>query len=363
MAGRREPTGCVGLWELIRRQPCRGHGATGDVLCWESRAVELSVGSVRPVRRKQAPTPNNRSTKFSRYNYETNSAERKVDANEWKSIQSLVERVLELEWAQGEETERERVRDRLFDALRLPVHRMIRSMVADSHLADDITQDALLHLWGKLRSYNPKLASFKAWASRVVINFTYNAVRDHKRATRQEVRESDGMMPDFAEEPLSVFEQAADPAPDPSNQAGDRERLELILECARETLSTDEYLVWLEQVMNGSSYQEIAVLMGRNESWARQTMLRARQRLAAAIVLHSKILTDEEIQGAIMRCQHSEEPLSKAEMDALRDALHPGGERKPPGWRQINLFRQACYKLLPHLLGCLILVLEHFYAR
>ncbi|MCX7925701.1 MAG: sigma-70 family RNA polymerase sigma factor [Fimbriimonadales bacterium] len=286
-----------------------------------------------------------------------------MSATSWEMIQSLVERAMEMECLQGEEMERERVRDRLFSALRPQVHHMIRAMVADSHLVEDITQDALLHLWHWLRSYNPKLAPFRAWASRVVINFTYNAVRNYHRAVRHEVRESDWKIPDLAEEPLPAFEHAADPAPDPSDQAGDRERLELILQCARETLSTDEYLVWLEQVINGTSYQDIAALMERNESWVRQTMLRARQRLAAAMVLHSKILSDEEIQNAITRCQRSEEPLSEAEIHALREALPPGGARKPPGWRQINLFRQACYKLLPHLLGCLLLLLAHCYTR
>lgn len=293
----------------------------------------------------------------SRYNRKSKFVRSKVNTREWETIQSLVERVLELECLPEEEMEREQIRDRLFSLLRPQLYPMVRALVRDPHMADDITQDALLRLWHRLTLYDPKQAPFRAWASRVVINLTYNAVRGYNRTTHHEIRESDWARQDSVEEPLSFLETAPDTEPDPSERAGDKERLELILACARETLSPDEHLVWLEQVMNGSSYQEIADLLGRNEAWARQTMLRARQKLAAAIVLHPKILSDEEIQSAITRCQHSDEPLSETELDVLQDALQFQGERKPPGWRQINLFRQACHKLLPYLLGCLVLAL------
>ncbi len=363
MSGRYEVTKRIRLWELSPRRQGRGLGAAEGVVCLGNpstspdAAMERSKACVAPLAGKSD------STKFSRYNEKSNPAERKVGVNDWEIIQSLVERALELERLHGEEMERERVRDRLFDSLRPQLHRVIRAMVSSADLADDITQEALLHLWGRLTVYNPKLAPFKAWVSRVVINFTYNATRSYNTMVRHETSESDWMSPDLAEDSFSFFERAADPAPDPSEQAADRERLELIIECARKTLNSDEYLVWLQQVVNGASYQEIAILMERNESWARQKMLRARQKLAAAIVLHSNILSDEEIQNAIIRCQHSEEPLSEAELAILRDALQPNGERKPPGWRQLNLFRNACYKLLPYLVSCFFLACWHLWTR
>jgi RNA polymerase sigma factor (sigma-70 family) len=280
-----------------------------------------------------------------------------LDTKEWETIQSLVERALELEYLPEEEIEREQTRDRLFRLLRPQLYQMVRALVRDPHLADDITQDALLRLWHRLTLYNPKRAPFRVWASRVVINLTYNAIRGYNRTAQHEIRDSDWADSDSAEESFSFFETATDAEPDPSEQVGDRERLDLILACAREVLSPDEHLVWLEQVMNGSSYQEIAELLDRNEAWARQTMLRARQKLAAAIILHPRILSDEEIRNAITRCQQSDEPLSATELEVLQDALRLQGARKPPGWRQINLFRQACHKLLPFLLSCLVLVL------
>jgi len=348
-------------WQELSPSPqSLGFGAAESVPLVGSSSAWFNTRLKRREPSAISPPWKQRFAKFSRYNRKSNSARQKVGVNDWEAIQSLVERALELECMPGEEIERERVRNRLFDSLRPQLYRMIRAIVPSADLADDITQDVLLHLWGKLPLYNPKRAPFKAWVSRVVINFTYNAVRSHNQAIRHEVYESNWATPDFAEDSLSFYESAADPTPDPSEQAADRERLELIIECARETLSADEYLVWLQQVMHGASYQEVAALMERNESWARQTMLRARQKLAAAIVLHPNILSDEEIQHAILRCQQSEEPLSEVEHTVLRDALQPSGERKPPGWRQINLFRQACYKLLPYLMSYLLLMWSTF---
>lgn len=291
---------------------------------------------------------------FSRYNKHDKFTEKIVGTGDWEKIQSLVEKALELEFSCGEEIEQEQIRDRLAHLLRPVLARMIRSLAPDPHLVEDLTQDALIHLFQKLLSYNSKLAPFRSWASRVVINFTYNALQRHQRLARHEMRESDWLQTESLEEPASVFEWAADPTPDPSEQAGDRERLELILACARQALTPDEYLVWLEQVINGTSYQEIALLLDRNENWARQTLVRARQKLAAAIILHPDIVSDEEIRGAIQRCQGSDTPLSEAEIRLLQEVLPLNGERRTPGWRQINLFRQACQKLLPFLLGCLL---------
>lgn len=291
-------------------------------------------------------------------NKKPNHVRAELSTREWDALQSLVEKALDLECLTGERIEDERIRDRLFSLLRPQIYQMVRALVRDPHIADDITQDALLRLWHRLTLYNPKIAPFRVWVSRVVINLTYNAIRSHNRTAHYEIRESDWADPaSSTEEPFSFFETTASTDPDPSEHVSDRERLDLILACAREVLSPDEYLVWLEQVTNNSSYQEIAMLLDRNEAWARQTMLRARQKVAAAIVLHPRILSDAEIRSAITRCQQSGEVLSAAELEVLQDALRTQGERKPPGWRRINLFRQACYKLLPYLLGGISLAL------
>lgn len=341
---------CEGLTDMDKGRFMRGRllarlGATGSDIFGETMLSPSTLAHLQFI------------SYDLRYNRTSNLARDTVNTKAWETIQLLVERALELEYLPEEEIEREQTRDRLFSLLRPQVYQMVRAMVRDPHLADDIAQDALLKLWNRLTLYNPKRAPFRVWASRVVINLTYNAIRSYNRTAQNEILESDWANPDSAEEPLSFFETASHTEPDPSDQVSDRERLDLILTCAREVLSPDEHLVWLEQTINGSSYQEIAELLERNEAWARQTMLRARQKLAAAIILHPRILSDEEIRNAITRCQQSDEPLSEAELDVLQDALRFQGARKPPGWRQINLFRQACHKLLPFLLSGLVLML------
>jgi len=297
---------------------------------------------------------------ISRYNRlpEKRSAGKTVSVSAWDEIQRLVERVLEAECAGEARGESETERDRLIDLLRPQVHSMMRALTRDQNLVDDLVQETLLHLWCRLPQYNPKIAPFKHWAGRVVINYAYNMLERHTRITRHEVRESEWLEPDADGEATTLSEWTASPDADPTDQISERERLEMILACARDALSDEEYLVWLEQVVNDSSYRQIAELLDRSENWARQTMLRARQKVAAAIILHPNIVGEEEIRAAIARCMQSEEPLTQAELALLQETLQHDGSRKPPGWRQLNLFRQACVKILAHLLGCLLLIVS-----
>jgi len=297
---------------------------------------------------------------ISRYNGSSRKAqvERAVSANAWDEIQLVVERVLEAEYASDGGHELEATRDRLIDLLRPQVRAMLRALTRDHHLVEDLVQEALLHLWAKLPQYNPKIAPFKHWAGRVVINYAYNMLERHTRITRHEVRESEWLSADTDEETPTLLESAATPDPDPMEQLGERERLEMILACARDALNDEEYLVWLEQIVNDSSYHQIAELLNRSENWARQTMLRARQKVAAAIILHPNILSEDEVRAATARCMQSTEPLTQAELALLQETIQHDGSRKPPGWRQLNMFRQACVKILAHLLGCLLLIIN-----
>jgi len=297
---------------------------------------------------------------ISRYNRlpEKRSAERTVSVSAWDEIQRLVERMLESECAGEARGESEAERDRLIDLLRPQVHSMVRALTRDQSLVDDLVQETLLHLWVRLPQYNPKVAPFKHWAGRVVINYAYNILERYGRIARHEVRESEWLDPNADEETPSAFEWVASSDPDPTDQISERERLEMILACARDALNDEEYLVWLEQIVNDSSYRQIAELLDRSENWARQTMLRARQKVAAAIILHPSILSEDEVRAAIARCMQSSEPLTQAELALLQETLQHDGSRKPPSWRQLNLFRQACVKILAHLLGYLLLIVN-----
>lgn len=280
--------------------------------------------------------------------------------DEWLTIQTLVERVQELETqlrkgAGGTQEELDTARNRLADELRPRVHRMVwRIMwriVRDSDSAEDITQKAMIQILSSLGNYDRYRAPFRCWAARIVIHTVYHELKDAGRIRSREISES-VLMPigDFEdEETPSVIDET--PAPDvpPMDEVIAKERLKRILDCVQGALSTDEYFVWFEHIINGSAYSEIATLLKRREDWVRQTLHRAREKAAAAIVLDPRILSNEEIDLAIERCQQSENRLSDAELEVLRQSLRTN-PRQPPGWRSINLFRQACLKVLPYVL-------------
>lgn len=263
--------------------------------------------------------------------------------DEWAEIQGLVIRVLQ----QRGTPEGEQHANRLLTLLRPHVLQLVRSVCRDADIAEDITQEVLARLWSRLDSYDATIAPFRNWMAQVVINATYNAMRGRARINRHELREADHPSVPNSEPSTSVGELSTAPE-DLVEQVAARERMEQILAIARATLSPDEYLVWLEYTVNGSSHREIALLLERNESWARQTLLRARQKLAAALVLSPSVLSDEELEVAIERCQRSSEPLSAQELRLLRTYLAPGG-RRAPAWHHLARFRRICLKLLNHL--------------
>lgn len=268
-----------------------------------------------------------------------------LESSDWGELQALA-----VEVATTEATRRESLAGRLLEALRPRVYQIARSVCADAELAQDVTQEALLRVWQRLHTYNPAIAPFRNWLSRVVIHCAYNALARQARLARHELRETDQALPAAEETPPSALEQASTSEAEVVEQVAQRERLDRILALARKTLSPDEYLVWLEQTVNGSSHAEIALLLERNESWARQTLLRARQKLAAAILLDPTILSLAEIREAIRRCQHSQDPLTPQELRLLQVCVSEE-TRRPPPWRQTALFRRACAKLLSHVLG------------
>jgi RNA polymerase sigma factor (sigma-70 family) len=269
--------------------------------------------------------------------------------DDWQSIQVLVEQVQDCQQqaAQGLDgaTERlERVRDRLFEQLRPQLHAMIRRMVRDTDLAQDILQEVLILVVRKLGNYDRYRAPFRQWVARVAIHEVYRQLRSQSQCL--EVSEAELFDPEGEDdETLSPLESAPDPAPTPGTVAAYRERLNLILECARASLDEEAYTIWYEYLCNGTPHEQLALLMNRREDWVRQTLHRARLKVAAAIVQHPAILSDEEINAAIDRCLRSRDPLSQEEIAVLRQSLATHS-RQPPGWRQINLFRQACLKVL-----------------
>jgi hypothetical protein len=90
----------------------------------------------------------------------------------------------------------------------------------------------------------------------------------------------------------------------------------------------------------------------------RQTLHRARLRVAAVVVQHPTLLSNEEINAAIDRCQQSSDPLSQEELTLLRQSMATHS-RQLPLEGHTNLFRQACYKVLRWIEICMLILLFH----
>ncbi len=265
---------------------------------------------------------------------------------EWNEIQTLVGRLREEAGASHQAP----LMDRLLALLRPRVRQLVRGVCTDTDAVEDITQEALLRVWRGLPSYDPTIAPFRAWLSQVTLNCAYNALEQRARQNRHELREADQPIMDAEQESPAGLNQTPPLESELVQRLSERERLERILALARQMLSPDDYLVWLEQTVNNAPYQEVALLLGRSESWVRQTLTRVRLKLAAAILLRPEIVSDAEIEYALRRCQRSEEPLTPGEVELLRETLLTGGARRPPGWRRILQFRHACRKLLRYVL-------------
>lgn len=265
------------------------------------------------------------------------------EQDEWGEIQTLV-----LQAVRGEGVppcQQEQVANRLLARLRPHVYQIVRGVCFDLETAEDITQEVMLRVWQYLPRYDPSVAPFRAWLSQVAINCAYDALQRKARIRRHELLEDEGAPCAVAHRSLAHEHARANTAF--IDDVAERERLERILNLARTTLSHDEYLVWLEHTVNRLPHRKIAKLLSRSEVWARQILLRARQKLAAAIILSHDILTDEEIHTAIERCQRSTEPLTPQELRLVQACISQG--RHPPPWRFTVRFRRACAKLLPHL--------------
>jgi len=279
---------------------------------------------------------------------------------DWQAIQLLVEQVQDCQqWidsGQHDAAERlEQAQESLYSQLRPLLHRIIRRLVRNSDDAEDILQEVLILVAGKLRNYDRHRAPFRHWVERVAIHEVYHYLRSqYRRLVTIEADLLDSSVED--DDSVSPIDREPSPDPTPDVVSARRERLRQILACARASLDEEAYTVWYEYLVNGTTHEQIALLMNRRVDWVRQTLHRARLRVAAAIVSHPAILDDEEIRTAIKRCQMSENPeerLTEEELDLLSQLLLTQ-PRQSPGWRQINLFRQACLKILTWVELCLL---------
>ena len=250
------------------------------------------------------------------------------------------------------------LQESLEDAIAKVVHyvrprisKVVRRSVRHKQDAEDILQEVLIRVVEQLWNNPEDIRSFFGWVDHVAINMVSKHTEKKQRQLPAHT-ESDGASESLHEdeETDSILERTPSPDPPVDTTVAHRDLLSRVLKCLEAALSDDEYTILILHAM-GHSHEEIAVLMHRKATWVRQTYHRALSKAVAAIVLAPDILTNEEIQGAIERCQKSANPedrLTEEELAVLQESVQPH-PRKPPGWRQVNIFREACLKVRKHI--------------
>ena len=144
----------------------------------------------------------------------------------------------------------------------VPLYNMALRMVGSREDAADITQEAFLRGWEKIRSLRD--APFKSWLFQIAVNLCY----DHFRRGRRY-----GVMPD--EEEGGRIVGLGLPMPDPQERAEANERGRVVRESI-EALDPDMRTALVLRDINGMAYQEIARIAGVPLGTVKSRIARAR---------------------------------------------------------------------------------------
>ena len=146
--------------------------------------------------------------------------------------------------------------ERIFRSFQQPAYSVALRICQCPDTAQEITQEAFITVFRKLRQYRGD-APFWGWLRRVVVNHAISTLRRSPRTEELELQEH--------------------------HAAGDGEQeqlgLAMDLEAALASLGDeDRAVVWLHDV-EGYSHQEIAEMFGKSESFSKSRLSRARARL------------------------------------------------------------------------------------
>lgn len=139
------------------------------------------------------------------------------------------------------------------------VLRYVRSLVDDTHEAEDITQDIFVKLMATIRRYEPREVPFAAWILRVARNCAVDHHRGRRMYPCEEVRVSVADNGPLNAERRRDFHQAL-------NELPDEQRDVLIL-----------------RHIQGLSPREIAFMLGKTESSVHGLHHRGRHNLRSAL--------------------------------------------------------------------------------
>jgi len=144
----------------------------------------------------------------------------------------------------------------------VPLYNMALRMIGYREDAADVTQEAFLRAWEKIRSLRD--APFKSWLFQIAVNLCY----DHFRRGRRY-----GVMPD--EEQGGKIVGLGIVMPDPQERAEANERSRIVRESI-EALDHDMRSALVLRDINGMAYDEIAGILGVPLGTVKSRIARAR---------------------------------------------------------------------------------------
>ena len=135
---------------------------------------------------------------------------------------------------------------------------VVRRLVGDPDLAEDIAQEVWIQIFRALPTYRGE-SQFGTWAHRIAVNRTLNALRRTRRLGKIET--------DMEEETVAV------------ENGGDRSMLAASIEAAAAKLSPGARTVFLMHDVEGYTHEEIAAELGITAGGSKSQLFKARAKL------------------------------------------------------------------------------------
>lgn len=157
------------------------------------------------------------------------------------------------------------------------VYGFLARRLPDRALAEDLYQEAFLRVHRARHAYDPS-RPFRAWLFGIVHNLLIDTLRDAGRTPRAQPLDDAGVVAHGAEHAIEV----PSPTGTPEQQASTREAARA-LDATLHALPSDEATVLLLARLEGMSYEDIALVVGRTPAATKQLAYRALQRVRAGM--------------------------------------------------------------------------------
>lgn len=153
--------------------------------------------------------------------------------------------------------------ERLLQRHRTAAYRTALRLTGDPHIADDVTQEALIAAWKSLRLFRAD-SSFATWLYRIVVNQARNSARGRRDVPVAE-------LPDGGVHQPGADQEAA-------RRAGEQRIVAAILE-----LPFDQRAALVLRLFEDLTYEDIGQILGITPDAVRGRLHRARNRLGDAL--------------------------------------------------------------------------------